>query len=109
VLKSKAKMTLFAFNHQKERSLILSMGGVTIRRPQALARAQSVLSLYLVQLNSPLAHLKKKFFGETLILFTHVHNKKPETQFLLQLCLSIVSFLQLYVSFLLQSLLLFGC
>nr|ABD32517.2 hypothetical protein MtrDRAFT_AC147482g50v2 [Medicago truncatula] len=37
----------------------ISRGGATTRRPPALARTQSILSLYLAQPNSPLIHLKK--------------------------------------------------
>jgi len=40
------------------------MDGFTSRRPRALARAQLVLSLYMIQPNSLLTNLKKENFGQ---------------------------------------------
>jgi len=46
------------------------MGGFTVQRPQALAWAQSVLSLYMTQPNSPLTHLKKEIFWQNMKILT---------------------------------------
>jgi len=50
---------------------MILMGGFTLRRFRIFAQTQSVLSLYMTQLNSPLTHLKKENFGQNLKILTH--------------------------------------